>query len=150
MVHVGSLAVTSPTIAPHAAIPRQHAQEGDNLAPHLVVTGIPAGTVELAIICHDPDAPLPEGFTHWTVYGIPPVEGAMVSDGPDCRQGPNSSDAQGWTGPHPPVGHGVHHYYFWAYALRRAVSGAPSREVFLAEYADAVIEQARLVGVYER
>jgi phosphatidylethanolamine-binding protein (PEBP) family uncharacterized protein len=34
------------------------------------------------------------------------------------------------------------------YALRRAITGSPTREDFLAEYADDVIEQARLVATY--
>lgn len=53
-----------------------------------------------------------------------------------------------YVGPFPPAGHGTHHYYFWVYALSRAVEGAPSREQFLAEYAGDIIEQARFVATY--
>ncbi|MGW8482755.1 YbhB/YbcL family Raf kinase inhibitor-like protein [Microbacterium sp. NPDC055903] len=127
-------------------IPDIHTADGGNAAPELVVSGVPDGTVELAVIAHDPDAPLPQGFTHWTVYGIDPA--AELIDGETGRQGPRSF-GEGYFGPQPPAGHGVHHYYFWVYALGRAVDGTPPRERFLAEYADAILEQARIVGTYE-
>jgi hypothetical protein len=44
----------------------------------------------------------------------------------------------------------VHHYYFWVYALGRAVKGAPTREEFLTGYGDDILEQARLVGTFQR
>jgi hypothetical protein len=44
----------------------------------------------------------------------------------------------------------VHHYYFWVYALGRAVQGAPTREEFIANYGDNILEQARLVGTFQR
>ena len=45
---------------------------------------------------------------------------------------------------------GEHHYYFWVFALSRPVEGTPSREEFLDQYADAIIEQARTVGLFSR
>ncbi|MFX0543136.1 hypothetical protein ACEWPM_015570 [Roseovarius sp. S4756] len=52
-------------------------------------------------------------------------------------------------GPQPPEGHGKHHYYFWVYALNTTVEGTPTREEFLDKYADNIIEQNRIVGLYE-
>jgi phosphatidylethanolamine-binding protein (PEBP) family uncharacterized protein len=51
----------------------------------------------------------------------------------------------------PPVGHGVHHYYFWLYALDTEI-GEPGlrRAQLLDRIDDHVIEQARLIGTYER
>lgn len=147
---IDKLAVTSPTIAPLGAIPVQHSADGQNQAPMLDVQSLPDGTVELALICHDPDAPLPNGFTHWVVYGLPATAGTISVDASGTRQGPNGLGDAAWTGPQPPVGHGTHHYYFWVYALNRVVEGEPTREDFLAGYADAVIEQARLVGTFQR
>lgn len=146
---IDSLAIASPTIPALAPIPDAHAADGGNTAPLLLMAGAPQGTVELAVICHDPDAPLPHGFTHWTVYGIPASASHIDLADPGVREGPNGIGAIGWTGPQPPAGHGVHHYYFWVYALNRRVVGEPTREEFLRDYADAVIEQARLVGTYE-
>lgn len=146
---IGSLAITSPTFSALQSIPDEHSAGGANTAPALLVSGSPEGTVELAVIGHDPDAPLPNGFTHWTVYGIQAGASDVDLSAPCVHEGPNGVGTTGWTGPMPPAGHGTHHYYFWVYALNRAVIGEPTREEFLRDYADAVIEQARLVGRYE-
>jgi len=52
----------------------------------------------------------------------------------------------------PPEGHGSHHYYFWLYALDAELDPTPgrSREELLAAMDGHVLEQARLVGTYER
>ena len=109
---------------------------------------MPAAAVELALICHDPDAPRPRGFTHWVVYGLPPD---LTTIGPGAgRVGPNSLGQRSYSGPNPPIGHGIHHYFFWVYALSTQVRGEPTREVFLDSYAGAIIEQNRVVGTYSR
>jgi len=149
---IADLAVTSPELEAEGACPDRFTAYFANETPTVVITGIPAGTVEVALICHDPDAPRPRGFTHWAVYGIPPEDGVQV--GPDTvgrfRVGPNGRGVPEWMGPRPPAGHGLHRYYFWAYALSRSVEGAPSREDFLDAHADDIIEQNRLVVTYER
>ena len=40
-------------------------------SPPLAWSAPPAGTVEIALICDDPDAPTPEPWVHWVAYGIP-------------------------------------------------------------------------------
>jgi Raf kinase inhibitor-like YbhB/YbcL family protein len=150
-LNIQDLAISSPDFANLGRLDDRHANDRDNLAPRLTISGVPAGTQELAIICHDPDAPLPFGFTHWTLYGLP----ADTSEvGPDAdsayRPGPNDFGATGYGGPQPPGGHGQHHYYFWVYALSRPVEGTPDRNTFLRDYGDAIIEQNRVIGTYER
>lgn len=144
------LKITSPDFGSGERIPDVHAEEGGDQPPRLTIAGVPEGAVELAVISHDPDAPRPRGFAHWVLYGIPPetteIDGAAEAT---YRAGPNTSGSTGWFGPRPPAGHGQHHYYFWVYALDRAVEGTPTREEFLDTYAGNIIEQARLVGVYE-
>lgn len=147
---IDKLAIGSPDIAPLERIPDAFTADGGHRVPRLGFSGAPEGTVELAVVCHDPDAPLPQGFTHWTVYGIPTDTTELDLGAEGVRMGPNGAGAAIWYGPEPPHGHGVHHYYFWVYALSRAVEGAPSREEFLADYGDAVIEQARIVGTFSR
>lgn len=117
-------------------------------APIIEVAGVPDEAVELALICHDPDAPMPLGFTHWAVYGIP-ADTARVT-GESGRAGLTDAGESHYYGPQPPVGHGDHSYYFWVYAMSRRVEGEPSRDVFLHDYADAILEQNRLVGYYSR
>lgn len=149
---IADLAVSSPDLVPDGTMPDRFTAYHDDEMPTIVVTGLPEGTVELALICHDPDAPRAHGFTHLAVYGIAPEEPCEI--GPETigrfRVGPNGRGEARWMGPRPPAGHGIHLYYFWAYALSRAVDGAPSREEFLARHADDIIEQNRLVVRYER
>jgi hypothetical protein len=63
--------------------------------------------------------------------------------------GPNDFGEVGYGGPQPPQGHGPHHYYFWVYALDRRVDGTPSRQEFLETYGHNILEQNRVVGVYQ-
>lgn len=145
-LNIQDLAISSADFVAGGPIPDRLAAETGNELPQVTITGVPADAVELAVVLHDPDAPLPNGFTHWVVYGIDP-QAADVSAG---RLGPNGIGEAAYSGPQPPHGHGRHHYYLWVYALNRKVEGSPSREEFIANYADAIIEQNRVVGNYER
>lgn len=145
-LNIKDLTVRAREFGPGERIPDRHAADHGNAAPAIEVTGVPDGTVELTLVVHDPDAPLPHGFTHWVVHGIRPTAGAARVTA--SREGPNSLGQQAWSGPQPPPGHGTHHYYFWVYALDTAVSGEPAREEFLAAYSGHIIEQNRLVGTY--
>lgn len=126
-----------------------HAYLTGNLAPQLAVSELPEGTAELALIVHDPDAPMPRGFTHWIRYGIPAADGEIAGDGVGRDVVTDFGEA-GWGGPMPPVGHGVHHYYFWVYALSEPVVGDLGRDEFLTAYGDRILAQERLVGLYSR
>jgi Raf kinase inhibitor-like YbhB/YbcL family protein len=75
--NIRHLKLESPAFGHHGEIPARHSGEGEDLAPEMRWSGVPAGTRQLALVCHDPDAPLPEGFTHWLVYGIPPDAGGF-------------------------------------------------------------------------
>lgn len=145
-LNIADLAITSDDIQAGERIPDRFAADHGNQVPTLRVSGVPADAVELAVVMHDPDAPLPHGFTHWTVYGLPAKDGEI--DPSSARTGPNTlGDAQ-WSGPQPPSGHGQHHYYFWVFALSEAVQGEPGREEFLAAYSEKFLEQNRFVATY--
>jgi hypothetical protein len=150
-LNLRDLRLTSPAFSSGGRLEDQHSMEKGNVAPPLAITGVPAETVELALVCHDPDAPLADGYTHWVLYGIPPQTRALANDADKLfRPGPNSNGNARYDGPAPPPGHGPHHYYFWVYALDKPVSGTPTRAEFLSQYGGNIIEQARLIGVYER
>ncbi len=152
-LYIKDLQIVSPAFTFLERIPKRYTGEGENVSPPLEWSGLPSGTKQLALICHDPDAPLPRGFTHWVIYGIPPtVSQLAVAGGSEFIEGINSSDQPGYTGPIPPVGHGVHHYYFWLYALDKELDLKPGmkREQLLEAISNHVIEQARLIGVYQR
>jgi len=115
-LNLGKLELRSPTFSNHEQIPRRHARDGEDVAPALEWTGVPDGTKAFAVVMHDPDAPLVDGFTHWVTYGIP-TDATGLAEGGDVVAGTNSSGDTGYRGPGPPPGHGPHHYYFWVYAL---------------------------------
>lgn len=152
-LYVKELRIVSPAFTSLERIPKRYTSEGENISPPLVWSGLPPGTQQLALICHDPDAPMARGFTHWVIYGIPPTISQLAEAvNSKFTEGMNSADKQGYTGPTPPVGHGPHHYYFWLYTLDKELDLKPgmNREQLLNAIADCVIEQARLVGIYER
>ena len=71
-LNIKDLKIESPDFAPLGKMKDEFAGDKGNVIPRLKISGVPKETVELALICHDPDAPLAHGFTHWTLYGIPP------------------------------------------------------------------------------
>lgn len=150
-LNIQDLQLSSPAFENAGQLDDRFANDKGNDQPALAISGVPDGTAELAIICHDPDAPLPDGFTHWVLYGISPDTTEIGENEGDqrFRPGPNDFGGQGYGGPQPPAGHGPHHYYFWVYALDTQVDGTPSRGEFLDRYGDHVIEQNRVIGVYQ-
>jgi Raf kinase inhibitor-like YbhB/YbcL family protein len=150
-LNVQDLAIRSGAFDPHQRIPERHTGDGEDVAPALEWSGVPDGTRSFAVVVHDPDAPLVDGFTHWVAYGIPGDATGLPEGGGDVVGGTNSFGNQGYNGPAPPPGHGPHHYYFWVYALDEDL-GLPaglSRRDLLERIEDHVIEQARVIGTYE-
>jgi len=147
-LNIQDLTIASPDFGDCQRLDDRFSYDGGNEQPSFDISGVPDGAVELAVICHDPDAPLADGFTHWTLYGIAPDVTSVPGDGSVGRGGPNEFGGAGYGGPQPPPGHGTHHYYFWVYALDRAVDGTPSRREFIDQYGDAIIEQNRVIGIF--
>ncbi len=150
-LNIQDLAISSGAFADGERIPDANVYDKGNTSPALSWSGLPEGTKQLAIICHDPDAPLPWGFTHWVVYGIPAdATGIDEGDASPYTQGTTSFGEQAYGGPMPPEGHGTHHYYFWVYALDANVDAEPglTREQLLGKIEDHIIEQNRVVGTY--
>ncbi len=153
-LRLGSLRITSSAFEPSGRIPKRNGGDGENKSPPLEWSGAPKGTAQFAIVCHDPDAPLPQGFTHWVIYGIPATK-TSLAEGQEpgaFTAGKNDSGKPGYTGPYPPTGHGAHHYYFWLYALDGSMSLRPgmTRAQLLDAIKDRILEQARVIGTYER
>lgn len=148
---IQDLQISSPDFAAGGRLEDRFANDQGNEQPALLISGVPEGAVELAIICHDPDAPMPDGFTHWLLYGLPADTTWIGHNEGDTqfRPGTNDFGTEGYGGPQPPAGHGPHHYYFWVYALDTPVDGAPSRREFLDGHGRHVLEQNRIVGIYE-
>lgn len=150
-LNVKDLKITSDAFENGGRIPDRHTYDKANVSPGLSWSGVPEGTRELAMICHDPDAPLPHGFTHWVVYGIPADATGIPEGQSDAyTQGKTDFGEQSWGGPLPPAGHGDHHYYFWLYALDTELGAEPglTRAELLERIEGHVIEQARVIGTY--
>jgi Raf kinase inhibitor-like YbhB/YbcL family protein len=151
-LHLGALSITSPDFDFGDPMSQRHVKDGENTSPELAFANVPSGTASLAVVCHDPDAPATHGFDHWVLYNIPPdADGVSRGGNRFATDGRNSLGELGYTGPAPPPGHGVHHYYVHLYALdtEPAVPGGITR-LELLDLIDAhIIEQARLVGTYE-
>ena len=144
-----ALTVTSPDFTQNGMIPSKFTCEGENSSPALHIGGLPAGTRSIAIICHDPDAPLKGGFTHWVAFNIDPVAfiPAKFNGG---IQAMNGASKAGYMGPCPPSG--THHYHFMVYALDSkldlpASSGKEQLEKALQGH---VLAQGELVGLYKK
>lgn len=151
-LNIRDLAITAPAFGEGGAMPERFTQDADDVSPELRFAGVPGEAVELALICHDPDAPLPDGFTHWVLYGIPPHVEVLEEGSDQYTSGANDSGDEGYRGPRPPEGHGPHRYYFWLYALDSRVDAPPglTRTQLMDRIRDHIIEQNRVVGVYER
>lgn len=149
-LNVADLRLTSPAFESHGRMPARHTSDAEDVSPPLEWRGVPDGTAALAIVVHDPDAPLVDGFTHWVLYGIPAGTNSVPEGDERFVAGTNSMGHTGYNGPAPPPGHGDHHYYFWVYALDADLDLEPGleRRELLGRIEDHVIEQARLIGIY--
>jgi|SRR5829696_6076865 len=146
------ISVSSPAFTAGSAIPQRFTCDGDNLSPPLRWSGVPPGTVEVALVVDDPDA---SGgtYVHWVVVGMDSAstelaEGAIPSG---ARQVRNSAGKAAYTGPCPPGG-APHHYRFTVYALQqRAEVGADaSPEAAIEAIEAAATARGRLVGTFGR
>lgn len=146
--------LSSSAFEPGARIPKKCTGEGVDVSPALSWNGVPEGTVEFALICDDPDAPRKEPWVHWVLYKIP-ADCTSFSEGSvnGAIEGKNDFGRNGYGGPMPPPGHGVHHYHFKLYALDQPLAltkpGATKAEVLKAMQGH-IIGQAELTGTYER
>jgi len=147
--YIADLTVSSPDFPSLGRIPDRFSADAGNAVPTISISGVSPEAVELAFVLNDPDAPLPNGFTHWTLFNIPTAT-TEISEANfrDFTQGLNGIGEPVYTGPQPPHGHGVHHYFFWVYALDTRVDGPHSRESFLEKYAGNILEQNRLVATF--
>jgi Raf kinase inhibitor-like YbhB/YbcL family protein len=159
-----NLTLQSSAFVQGQVIPVEYSGEGRDVSPPLSWTGVPQATLELALICDDPDAPTAEPWVHWLIYNLPPQtqslpkhlprEGQMtvpVSASQGCNSWP-AGENLGYRGPMPPRGHGLHHYHFKLYALDAPMNLPPaaSKDQLLEAMTGHILSTAELVGLYER
>ena len=155
------LALSSSAFADQGEIPSHYTCEGQDVSPPLRWSGVPANAKSLVLIVDDPDAPDPRAprttWVHWVLYNLPPsVDGlpegitAAAQLPAGTLDGCNDWKRTGYGGPCPPVGR--HRYFHKLYALDAVLPDMHEPNKGLVEQAMSghVIDQAQLVGTYER
>jgi len=153
------LAITSHEFPEGGAIPAHFTCEGADVSPGLAWSGAPAGTRSFVLIVDDPDAPDPDHpkttWVHWVLYNLRRdtnalTEGVLSDLPPGTRQGLNDWKRTGYGGPCPPIGR--HRYFFKLYALDAVLPdlGTPTKAQVEAAMKGHVLEQAELMGTYQK
>ncbi len=145
--------ITSPAFRSQGEIPQRFTCEGGNVSPPLLIDVDISGVKSLALIVDDLDAQ-DGSWVHWIVYNLPPTTTTLPQGltGPlptGARQGTNSWNSVGWSGPCPPKGR--HRYVFTLFALDTQLPdiGAPTKPQLELAMRGHVLGGAQLVGTYE-
>jgi Raf kinase inhibitor-like YbhB/YbcL family protein len=129
--------------------------DGDNVSPAVSWSGIPPGTVEMALALVD-DSAVSDGqpFVHWVIAGLDPAQPGIGDD--DIPEGAvqalNAFGTIGYRGPCPTAGSAPHLYRLTAFALNTRVEGAdgtPATE-FLETIGQVTIGSTDLTATYQR
>jgi Raf kinase inhibitor-like YbhB/YbcL family protein len=155
-----TLKLTSSAFEHEGSIPRLHTCQGKDVSPPLAWSGVPENAKTLVLIVDDPDAPDPAAprmtWVHWVLYNIPPSsmglpQGVSPKELPDgTLEGMSDFQRTGYGGPCPPIGR--HRYFHKLYALDTVLPNSPNLLKAGVEKAmkGHVIEQAVLVGTYQK
>jgi Raf kinase inhibitor-like YbhB/YbcL family protein len=146
--------ITSPSFENGAAIPKKFTCDGGDINPEFQIQNVPAGTESLALMVHDPDAPITEGFTHWLVWNIDPRTVLIKEESvpPGASEGANGAGAVRYMGPCPSHGPVMHHYHFRLFALDAplGLSEGADRAAFVSAITGHILAESELVGTYAR
>ncbi len=124
------IGLRSPAFSENTLIPARCSRDGDDRSPALEWDTPPEGTVELALLCEDLDAP--QGpFLHWLVTRMSPdttsiAEGERPAGGEEWE---NDYGDVGYGGPQPPIGDDPHRYVFRLFALDAPLGLSPGVDV---------------------
>jgi len=153
-----TLAISSPVFANGQSIPARYTCEGEDVSPPLEFSGVPSNAASLVLIVDDPDAPDPAApkmtWVHWLLYNLPADTSGLAEGVTTLPQGTLSgiSDFKRtrYGGPCPPIGE--HRYMFKLYALDTLLPdlGRPDKEALLRAMDGHIIEQALLIGLYQK
>ena len=148
--------ITSPAFEDGALIPSVYTCDGDDISPPLNWQAVPEGTMSIALICDDPDAPVGT-FVHWVLYSLPPEAKQLAENIPPDKTLPNGAKQGitdfariGYGGPCPPGG--THRYFFKIYALDTKIDLPPgaSKSQLLKAMEKHILAQGQLIGKYKR
>jgi Raf kinase inhibitor-like YbhB/YbcL family protein len=145
-------ALMSPALTNNDPIQPVYTCRGQNMRLPLSIHRPPSGTKSLTVIMSDPDAVNGE-WTHWLIWNIDPatenIDEKSLPVG--AIEGLTSFGKQGYSGPCPSAGTGVHRYVFEIYALDQVLDlpASADRNQFKTAVSGHVIEEARLTGSFE-
>ena len=145
----GSFTFTGGDVSEGEPIDPRFSCDGENVSPALAWEEPPAGTVELALVVDDPDAP-GGSFIHWVLAGLPPEQASLETGSQEGVQGANDAGGTGWTGPCPPGGE-THRYVFTLYALdtESGFESGGSADDLRQTLDGHVLAEARLTATFE-
>lgn len=152
----------SPVFQHQEPIPVMYTCQGKDASPPLKWGNVSPKAKSLALIVDDPDAPDPKApqrvYVHWVVYNIPiESSGFKESAGNNdallpagTMPGKNDWGKVGYGGPCPPIGR--HRYFFKLYALDTVLPDlkSPDKKALEAAMQGHIIEQAELIGTYQK
>ena len=147
--------ITSSAFENNTSIPAKYTCDGERINPPLIFSEIPSESKSLALFVEDPDVPKelrPDGlFVHWMVWNIDPKTTEIPENStPNGIIGPNTRGVNAYAPPCPPDRE--HRYFFKLFALDTSLDlpTTASREEFLEAIQGHIIEEAQIIGLYER
>lgn len=152
-----ALSVTTDAFKNGERVPVKYTHDGEDVAPSLKWSSVPANTKSIAVCCFDPDAP---GGTwwHWILVNLPPSTTSLSEGTPrsfrlgsSAIQGFSDFGRTGYGGPNPPPGK-VHHYYFRVYALDSNIDAGThlDKQSFSAKLNGHILAGGEVMGTYSR
>jgi Raf kinase inhibitor-like YbhB/YbcL family protein len=145
----GSLKLTSPAFKNGGKIPVQYSCKGENISPPLNIVDVPKEAKSLALIMHDPDAPVGD-FLHWLMWDIQPSTQSIGAGSVPVGtvQGLTGFNKNRYGGPCPPSGSGTHRYIFELFALDISLGLSPdsTREKLQDAIKGHILQQCMLTG----
>ena len=146
-----SITITSTAFSEGGNIPRLYTCDDQNVSLPLSWTGIPTGTVSLALIMDDPDAPAGT-WVHWVLFNLSPtLSGLEQGKNGGGTEGINDFRKVGYGGPCPPRGSN-HRYYVKVYALDEMfdLKSGLSKSQLENAMKGHILAQGQLMGRYGR
>jgi len=146
-----SITITSTAFSEGGNIPRLYTCDDQNVSPPLSWTGVPTGTVSLALIMDDPDAPAGT-WVHWVLFNLSPtLSGLEQGKNGGGTEGINDFRKVGYGGPCPPRGSN-HRYYVKVYALDAMLDlkSGSSKSQLENTMKGHILAQGQLMGRYGR
>ena len=155
-----TLAISSPAFFSGENIPITFTCDGKDISPALQFSGLPTAARSLVLIVDDPDAPDPKApkmtWVHWLLYNISSTTSGLAENVSatglplGTLEGLNDWRRTGYGGPCPPIGR--HRYFFKLYALDTMLPdlGQPTKAALEKAMQGHIVEQAELIGTYQR